>query len=174
MIKIIAGKYKNRKLKYFNIQSVRPTQARVRKSMFDTLGNIEGKTVLDLFCGIGTIGIEGISRGVKSVNFIDHNIKALNVLKKNLNLLDVNKESYSVIKSDVINYLINEKNKYDLIIADPPYGKFSFIDLIPKISPILRDGGVFCYESKKEKHTLDLNLKIKNFGNSQLIFWRKE
>ena len=174
MIKIIAGKYKNRKLKYFNIQSVRPTQARVRKSMFDTLGDIEGKTILDLFCGIGTIGIEGISRGAKSVNFIDHNIKALNVLKKNLNLLDVNKESYSVVKSDVMNYLINEKNKYDLIIADPPYGKFSFIDFIPKISPILKRGGVFCYESKKEKNILDLNLKVKTFGNSQLIFWRNE
>ena len=174
MIKIIAGKYKNRKLKYFNIQSVRPTQARVRKSMFDTLGNIEGKIVLDLFCGIGSIGIEGLSRGVRSVNFIDHNIKALNVLKKNLNLLDVNKESYSVVKSDVMNYLINEKNKYDLIIADPPYGKFSFIDFIPKISPILKIGGVFCYESKKEKNILDLNLKVKTFGNSQLIFWRNE
>ena len=75
MIKIIAGKYKNRKLKYFNIQSVRPTQARVRKSMFDTLGNIENKEVLDLFCGIGTIGIEALSRGADSVCFIDHNIK---------------------------------------------------------------------------------------------------
>ena len=174
MIKIIAGKYKNRKLKYFNIQSVRPTQARVRKSMFDTLGNIEGKTVLDLFCGIGTIGIEALSREVRSVKFIDHNIKALNILKKNLNLLDIDKESYSVVKNDVKNYLINEKDKYDLIIADPPYGKFSFIDFIPKISPILKRGGIFCYESKKEKHILDLNLKIKNFGNSQLIFWRNE
>ena len=109
MIKIIAGKYKNRKLKYFNIQSVRPTQARVRKSMFDTLGNIEGKTVLDIFCGIGTIGIEALSREVRFVKFIDYNIKALNVLKKNLNLLDIDKESYSVVKNDVKNYLINEK-----------------------------------------------------------------
>jgi 16S rRNA (guanine966-N2)-methyltransferase len=174
MIRIIAGKYKNRKLKYFNIQSVRPTQARVRKSMFDTLGNIEKQTVLDLFCGIGTIGIEALSRGAKSVDFIDHNINALNVLKKNLNFLDVNKECFSISKNDVMNYLIKEKNKYDLIIADPPYGKFSFIDFIPKVSSILKKGGVFCYESKKENNILDLNLKIKNFGNSQLIFWRKE
>ena len=89
-------------------------------------------------------------------------------------MLDVNKESYSVVKSDVMNYLINEKNKYDLIIADPPYGKFSFIDFIPKISPILKRGGVFCYESKKEKNISDLDLKVKNFGNSQLIFWRNK
>ncbi len=174
MIKIIAGKYKNRKLKYFNIQSVRPTQARVRKSMFDTLGNIEEQSVLDLFCGIGTIGIEALSRGAESVDFIDHNVKALNVLKTNLSLLNINKSSYSILKSDVMNYLIKEKNKYDLILADPPYGKFSFIDFIPKVSSILNKGGIFCYESKKEKHVLDLNLKIKNFGNSQLIFWRKE
>jgi len=86
----------------------------------------------------------------------------------------VNNECFSISKNDVMNYLIKEKNKYDLIIADPPYGKFSFIDFIPRVSSILKKGGVFCYESKKEKNILDLNLKIKNFGNSQLIFWRKE
>ena len=56
MIRIIAGKYKNRKLKHFNIESVRPTQARVRKSMFDTLGSLQNKIVF-LFC-IQDLGIQ--------------------------------------------------------------------------------------------------------------------
>ena len=51
MIKIIAGKYKNRKLKIFNLQNVRPTQARVRKSMMDILQDFSDKKVLDLFSG---------------------------------------------------------------------------------------------------------------------------
>ena len=45
---------------------------------------------------------------------------------------------------------------------------------MPKVSNILKKGGIFCYESKKEKIECDTNLKIKKYGNSQLIFWRKE
>lgn len=174
MIRIIAGKYKNRKLNYFNIESVRPTQARVRKSMFDTLGNIENKTVLDLFCGIGSIGIEALSRGAKSVSFVDHNFKALNILKSNLNLLDVNQKCFSIFKNDVFKFISKEENKFDLIIADPPYNDFFFMDIMPKISNILKQEGIFCYESKKEKVKSITNLKIKKYGNSQLIFWRNK
>ena len=174
MIRIIAGKYKNRKLKHFNIESVRPTQARVRKSMFDTLGNLQNKIVLDLFCGVGSIGIEAISRGAKSVYFVDHNIKALNILNDNLDLLNIESELFTIYKNDVLNFLNREKHKFDLIIADPPYGNFFFKDLMPKVSNILKKGGIFCYESKKEKIECDTNLKIKKYGNSQLIFWRKE
>ena len=86
MIKIIAGKYKNRKLKIFKLHNVRPTQARVRKSIMDVLQNFHNQSVLDLFSGVGTLGIESFSRGAKSVTFVDNDSKVLNVLKKNLNI----------------------------------------------------------------------------------------
>ncbi len=174
MIKIIAGKYKNRKLKHFNIGSIRPTQARVRKSMFDVIGDLSDKVVLDLFCGVGSIGIEALSRGAKSVYFVDSDLKALNILKDNLNLLKIDFNNYSIIKSDVFSYLFKQNQNFDLIVADPPYGKFCFPDLILNIKNKVKKNGIFCYESKKEKIDSDLNLKIKKYGNTQLIFWRNE
>ena len=86
MIRVLGGKYKNRKLKYFKFNNVRPTQSRVKKSLFDTLIDIQNKDVLDLFCGVGTLGIEALSRGAKSVTFIDNNYNAISVLRKNLSL----------------------------------------------------------------------------------------
>ena len=87
MIRIISGKYKNRKLKSFKLEHVRPTQSRVRKSMFDTLHYLDNKNVLDLFCGVGTLGIESLSRGAKFVTFVDNHHKAITALKNNLTRL---------------------------------------------------------------------------------------
>ena len=170
MIKIIAGKYKNRKLKIFNLQNVRPTQARVRKSMMDILQDFSDKEVLDLFSGVGTLGIESYSRGAKHITFVDNNLKVLNVLNKNLELLSIN--DYSIVQSDAIKFLKNTNQKFDLIFADPPYGKFDFLDLIPFVKENLNINGIFCYECKKKRIDIDLDIKIKNFGTTQVIFWR--
>ena len=172
MIKIISGIYKNRKLKYFNLKNIRPTQSRVRKSMMESLYPIKDKEVLDLFSGIGTLGIESLSRGASSVVFVDNNKEVLKVLKKNLDLLSI-KESYKVIKSNVFKFLKYSEDKFDIIFADPPYEKYDFFDFLPLVEQMLNPNGVFCYESKKTKFNFELNTKVKYFGNTQLIFWRK-
>ena len=172
MIKIISGKYKNRKLKYFNISSVRPTQARVRKSIMDSLRPFRDKIILDLFSGIGTLGIESLSRGAKYVEFVDNNSKALKILKKNLEIISVN-NSYEIIKNDALKYLQYSDKKFDIIFADPPYGKFCFYDFLPVIKERLNVDGVFCYESQKTKINLEPNITIKKYGNTQVVFWRK-
>ena len=172
MIKVLAGKYKNRKLKYFDNPSIRPTQSRVKKSLFDTIQDLEGKKVLDLFCGVGTLGIEAISRGAKSVKFVDNNNKAINILKQNLSLLSIGSEQH-IINADVIKFMSNEQEKYDLILADPPYYKFNLEDFLPSISNNILNNGTFCYETGKQENTNNFALKIKKFGNTQLIFWRK-
>ena len=172
MIKIISGKYKNRKLKYFNIPSVRPTQARVRKSIMDSLMPFKDKNILDLFSGIGTLGIESLSRQAKYVEFVDNNPKVLKILKKNLDMISEN-NSYIILKNDALKYLQHSDEKYDIIFADPPYGKFNFHDFLPFIKEKLNQDGVFCYESQKTKINLEPNITIKNYGNTQVTFWRK-
>ena len=62
MIKVIAGNFKGRLLSKMSVRDIRPTQARVRKSIFQILEPLEGKSVLDLFAGTGILGIESISR----------------------------------------------------------------------------------------------------------------
>jgi len=174
MIRVLGGKYKNRKLKYFKFNNVRPTQSRVKKSLFDTLINIENKDVLDLFCGVGTLGIEALSRGAKSVTFVDNNYNAISILKKNLSLLSIT-DNYTIRHIDVMKFFSINDISFDIIIADPPYNRFSFIDLMPFITEILGKDGLFCYEtsSKEKEHLEKLNLKMKNFGSTQLIYWRK-
>ena len=86
MISIIAGKYKGRKLYDVKDLHVRPTQAKVRKSVFQILEPFDGMEVLDLYAGVGTLGIEAISRGANRVVFVEKNRRVFKVLKKNVEL----------------------------------------------------------------------------------------
>lgn len=172
MIKVLSGKYKNRKLNFFDYPSIRPTQSRVKKSLFDTINDLEGKKVLDLCCGVGTLGIEAISRGAKSVKFVDNNNRAISILKQNLSLLSIESDN-TIIKSDVIKFISNEQEQYDLILVDPPYDKFKLEDFFPALSNNIFNDGILCYETGKHEYIKDLSFKIKKFGNTQLIFWRK-
>ena len=171
MIRVLSGKYKSRKLKYFKFNNVRPTQSRVKKSLFDSLIDIKNKRVLDLFCGVGTLGIEAISRGAESVTFVDNNSNAIKILKKNLSLLEINK-GFLIKYCDVVKFLKKIEHMYDIIIADPPYNRYSFLDFIPFISNNLDIDGIFCYETHSKEIITKLDVKVKKFGNTQLIFWR--
>ena len=118
MIKILSGKFKGRILNKITTRTVRPTQAKVRKSIMDSIRDFESKSILDLFAGSGTLGIEGMSRYAKSACFVDNDYKAIKVLKKNIELLELN-ENCSIIKSDVIKFLQENQKSYDIVFADP-------------------------------------------------------
>ena len=172
MIKIIAGEFKGRKLNNLKIDTLRPTQAKVRKSIMDSIRDFNDKIVLDLFAGIGTLGIEAISRGAKEVRFVEKNSKIVKVLDKNLNMLCLSDRT-TIVRGDVMRFLDNEYQKYDIIFADPPYRKYSFQDLYSPVSNIINNNGIFCYESEKQDIQDDENMKIKRYGNTQVVLWRK-
>tara|TARA_Y100000996_G_scaffold9443_1_gene7812 strand:- start:1233 stop:1757 length:525 start_codon:yes stop_codon:yes gene_type:complete len=172
MIRILSGKLKGRKLKQFNLDSLRPTQAKIRKSMMDTLMPFDDKKVLDIFSGVGSLGIEAISRGARSVLFVDNSPKAINILKKNINMLNL-EEVVQVKLFDAIKFLKKTEMTFDVVIADPPYYKYNFNDMLHLVKPILNEDGIFCFESNNNKIAEIESLKIKNFGNTQLVFWRK-
>tara|TARA_Y100000994_G_scaffold30940_1_gene21682 strand:+ start:134 stop:658 length:525 start_codon:yes stop_codon:yes gene_type:complete len=172
MIRILSGKLKGRKLKQFNLDSLRPTQAKIRKSMMDTLMPFDDKKVLDIFSGVGSLGIEAISRGARSVLFVDNSPKAINILKKNINMLNL-EEVVQVKLFDAIKFLKKTEMTFDVVIADPPYYKYNFNDMLHLVKPILNEDGIFCFESNNNKIAENESLKIKNFGNTQLVFWRK-
>ena len=97
MISIIAGKYKGKKLYDVKNLHVRPTQAKVRKSVFQILEPFDGMEVLDLYAGVGTLGIEAMSRGASRAVFVEKNRRVFKVLKKNLDLFD--SEKYNIFLS---------------------------------------------------------------------------
>ena len=77
MIRIISGNLKGRRLANINTNILRPTKAIVRKSVMDSIRLFDNKKVLDLFSGVGTLGIEAMSRGAKEVVFVEKNYKVI-------------------------------------------------------------------------------------------------
>jgi 16S rRNA (guanine966-N2)-methyltransferase len=123
-MRIIGGEYKSRSIVMPKGVQMRPTQDKVREALFNILGDITGKKILELFAGSGAFGIEAISRGAGSVTFIDNNFRCAQTIKSNLESLGVPGSRYNVIRADALKFpakLARSCEKYDIIFLDPPY-----------------------------------------------------
>ncbi len=130
-MRIISGIYGSRRISAPKDNSpVRPTTDRARESLMNILLNkteIKGKTIIDLFCGTGSVGLEFLSRGAERCYFIDKNVKLAEQNIKSLNAEDI----AFIIKSDAETFMKEVSNiKYDIIFADPPYGYKNYNRLI--------------------------------------------
>ena len=86
-MRILAGKYKSKKIQTINNSNTRPMMSKVREAIFNSLQFlIEDKEVLDLYAGSGSLGIEAISRGAKFVTFVEKSKECIDVLNKNLKI----------------------------------------------------------------------------------------
>jgi len=123
-LRIIAGRWKGRRLRSPTGRGIRPTRDQVREAWMSSLGNdIVGASVLDLFAGSGALGLEALSRGAKSAAFVESNPLSMDTLKQNVDLLGVESE-VTVVKSDAMDYIKHlGKLDFDIALADPPYGK---------------------------------------------------
>jgi len=123
-LRIIAGRWKGRRLRSPTGRAIRPTRDQVREAWMSSLGNdIVGASVLDLFAGSGALGLEALSRGAKSAVFVESSPFSMDILKQNVDLLGVDSE-VTIVKSDVMNYIKRlGKLDFDIALADPPYGK---------------------------------------------------
>jgi 16S rRNA (guanine966-N2)-methyltransferase len=104
-------------------RGVRPTADRVRESLFAILGDLSDARVLDLYAGSGALGIEALSRGASFAVFVERALASLDVLQQNLTELDLGEHS-RVLRSDVVRglgRLAKEGERFDLVLADPPY-----------------------------------------------------
>ena len=121
-MRITSGILRNRR---FNVpkQEVRPTQERVREAIFSSLGGTcEGLKVLDLFAGAGGLGLEAWSRGAESVVFVEQHPHVWKNLQQNIQSLESDQlGAVKCIKADAIQYLGRAGERFDLILADPPY-----------------------------------------------------
>jgi 16S rRNA (guanine966-N2)-methyltransferase len=153
-MRIIAGDFRGRLLETVHDLSVRPTTDRAKQTIFDILTNrtvFDDLEVLDLFAGSGSLGLEAISRGVRSVTFIDKSRKSLEVLEKNIASLGC-KSQCSLYQADVFWYLKNNRRAYDLVFVDPPY-KLENIGQLPNAvydSGAVRNGSHIVMEHSRE------------------------
>jgi len=121
-MRITTGKFKNKKL-YFP-RGIRPTQDKVRKAVFDILGDISGLSFLDLFAGSGAVGFEALSRGAGELVLVELNRDSVDAIKKNINILKDAPCSVIHIEAQKAVKLLHERGKtFDIIFLDPPYYK---------------------------------------------------
>ena len=170
MISLIAGKYKGRKLYNCKNMNVRPTQAKVRKSVFQILAPFDGLEVLDLYAGVGTLGFEAISRGAIRAVFVENDRRVYKILEKNTALFD--NEKMRLHLSDAVQFISRiHSERFDIIFADPPYTMANYQHLKEKIQTCLKPNGIFCMEMKKQDID-ESNTRIKYYGNTQVVFWK--
>ena len=125
-MKILGGQLKNRN--FYMPAHIRPTQNLLRKAVFDILGEqIEGASFVDLFAGSGSMGFEAISRGAKTVVWVERDPKCVKVIEENVQLLCPEASAnHCVMPGDAftaIRHLHRGKKKFDLAFLDPPYGE---------------------------------------------------
>ncbi|MDE7086796.1 MAG: 16S rRNA (guanine(966)-N(2))-methyltransferase RsmD [Clostridia bacterium] len=147
-MRIIGGTHRGRKLAEFAGNDVRPTSDRVKESLFNILSvKIVGATVLDLFCGSGSLGLESLSRGALKAHFNDVSKDSLAILKKNITALKEG-EKCVLTNYDYTAYLAGVKEKFDVIFIDPPY-RFDYgrraLEIISS-RKLLTEQGVAVYE----------------------------
>ena len=123
-MRIIAGRWRGRRLKPLRGRNVRPTTDRVREAWMAALGaDVEGATVVDLFAGSGALGLEALSRGARRVTFVDLSRAALRVLRANIELLETGAAT-RVVRADALGYAGRmRRDEIDLALADPPYDR---------------------------------------------------
>lgn len=177
-MRVISGKYKGKILTGFDINGTRPTMDRVKESLFGSIQKyLKNSTVLDLFAGSGSLGIEAISNGSSSCYFVDNNIKLIEIIKKNT--ININ-ESITILKKDYIdalNYFYNNNIKFDIIFLDPPY-KLNLInkciDLIEKYQ-LLNNNGIIVCEYEQEQIICNYKLiKEKKYGSKNIKIYLNE
>lgn len=125
-MRIIGGEYRSRLISMPKGVEMRPTQDRIRESVFNLLGDISGSMCLDLFAGSGAYGLEAISRGASRVTFVENNFKCVQTIKENLGSLNIDANIYDIIKANALSImprLEKEGVRYDIVFMDPPYYK---------------------------------------------------
>ena len=133
-MRIITGTARGRKLTFPNGDHIRPTTSLVKESIFNIIQfDIEGRKVLDLFAGTGQLGLEALSRGAVSCDFVDASRDALALVKENLKHTQL--ANGQVFLADGKNFITAGKT-YDLIFLDPPYGYETLDTIIEKIAQV--------------------------------------
>jgi 16S rRNA (guanine(966)-N(2))-methyltransferase RsmD len=179
-MRVISGSAKGRRLRSVPGEGTRPITERVKAALFNILGaDIEGASLLDLFAGTGSVGIEALSRGAAHVLFIDTAYKAVETLRRNLEALGFG-DSAELLKTDAFRYLRNADpaTRFDYIYVAPPqhHELWSKALLALDDKPLLAsDGEIIVQIFPKEYRELPLktlrHVRERRYGSTVLHFY---
>jgi 16S rRNA (guanine(966)-N(2))-methyltransferase RsmD len=187
MIRITAGEWKGRSLATPPSLSTRPTQARLRQALFNSIQfGIPDAKVLDLFAGSGALAFEALSRGAADATLVENHRTALDAITKNLKELNPGPRA-RLVKEDVFKAesQVRRFGPFDFVFADPPFAEGYEMRLLEDLdwSALLVPGGQFLLEwgAKKSKieavpdETTHLEkIREKVYGDSVLTTYRRK
>ena len=183
-MRVISGSFKGKKILEPKDFETRPLKDLTKESIFNIIKhskkfkiNLKDSDILDLFSGVGSFGIECLSRGAKSVVFVENYDGVLPILKKNLYDLK-STENYEIIDKNIIESDIFSKlkKKFNIIFLDPPYKDKNLENLLKNIydEKILNKNGIIIiHRHKNEKDIIPKQYKVieeKKYGISKIIF----
>ena len=188
-MRVVAGKFKGRRLKALKGSEVRPTADRVKESLFRIFGEqVVDADFHDLCAGTGNIGLEALSQGARSTTFVDNNYHAIRIIESNLEMCGFDRKHPQVklIHTDArkaLTRLSKRKTKFDLIYFDPPYASKIHESCLRQIAEgnLLSPDGVIVVEHGKvqepdwtESLILDRLVlsRQERYGDTMLSFYR--
>jgi len=150
-IRINAGEWRSRLIKFPDAEGLRPTPERVRQTVFNWLGqDLAGQTCLDLFAGTGVMGFEALSRGTTSTTLVEKSMPAYKALLENKQLLKA--ENAQIFHQDALQFLAQNlattKQKFNLVFLDPPYNQAWLAKVLPLLAEHLHENGVIYAEAE--------------------------
>ena len=182
-LRIIAGRFRGRKVNTIEVEGTRPMTDRVRENLFNIINmDLPGASFLDLFAGSGAVGIEALSRGAEKTTFVEFQEDWSNIIKENIRSLDIagrtenlKGDAYSIIKD-----LAGKKRKFDIVFVGAPYTDNHHNRIMKLLlqHDILADDGLIIqqYRASDPLDQLPENyhIKTKTYGITSLSFIRKE
>ena len=180
-MRVITGKARGVQLKTPEGMLTRPTADRVKEALFSIINfDLPGAAVLDLFGGTGQLGIEALSRGAKSAVFVDQREDACRIIRENLRRTKMETQG-RVVRSDYLDYLRRSREKFDIILLDPPYAEVFLENALKCITEIdiLQTGGIIVAERPLDKPVLPdfdgySRSKDYKYGKTLVTLYRKD
>jgi 16S rRNA (guanine966-N2)-methyltransferase len=175
-MRIIAGTLGGRNFSSPRSHRTHPMSDKVRGALFNTLGDIEGLTVLDTFAGSGALSFEAVSRGAGSALAIENDKPAQQAIEESITILGLSRR-VRLVKAGCGNWSDNNpEQQFDIVIADPPYDKLQ-PSLLNKLTKHLKPGGLYVLSWPGGTTAPDVagcTLAVqKSYGDAQLLFFRQ-
>ena len=176
-MRVIAGRYKGRRLKTPDWPGLRPTSDKLRETLFNILApRVEGARVLDGYAGTGAIGIEALSRGAAHVTFIESHRRAAALIEENLRACGV-EQGYTIQCADVVAALDAPASAFDLILLDPPYDTENVSAALDAAARHLTGDGLIVLEraTRREPEESEAVIRVRDVksGDSTLTFFER-
>ena len=184
-MRIIAGVFKGRKILRPLDKSTRPLKDMVRESIFNILehskltdNKLKNLNVLDLYSGIGSFGLECLSRGARKIFFVEKHNPTLEILKKNIKTLNCENKC-EIIENDVTKlkeFSQISNHKFNLVFLDTPFKDMNvnlIIDLIYDMKILYKKAIIIVHRNKDTEEKYNKNIKLirlENYGKSKIIF----